>query len=230
MQQAQTYPDFDLWVFPVELFRDRPGDLKLLWNLMSDDSETLARFLSSDGPWCVSSPIWRKAAFQRVGGFNPLVMYGDDSDLHIRTLLAGTSYRQFPTAQPDVYIRRSQTLRITNRCDFTLLESRRVRLREGFRALNAVNATLRQHETWEGQYFAEGEFLLFTQDHPMPDLTELKRIWVQDYPHSILRRWIAWNYLTISVQLRHPCYLAVRILRRLAMVILPVTWFPDRRS
>lgn len=228
VDEATQRPDFDLWVFPVELFRECPGDVKLPWNHMSQDSETLSRFLRSDGPWCVSSPLWRKSAFQSVGGFNPAVMYGDDAELHIRALLLGLRFLQYPMAAVDVFIRRSDAARITNSCDTAMLESRRVRLTEVQRALRATKASDWQHEIWEGQYFSECEFLLFTQRKPRVGLRELKRLWDRDYPGLSIRRCIAWIYIRLALLFRQRCYLVVRILRRFVMVVLPESWFPIR--
>ena len=225
---VRNQPDFDLWVFPVELFRDTPGDLKLPWNRMSGDSEVLARFLRSDGPWCVSSPLWRKAAFERIGGFNPRVLYGDDADLHIRALLGGIRFLQCPEAPSDVFVRRSDAARITNSCNEALLESRRVRLTEGQRALRVMDAASQYHEVWEGQYFVEGEFLLFTQKNPYQQLAKLKEIWAQDYPGFTWRRRLGWSYLCLAVSLKPRCYFLLRLLRRLVMIILPECWFPGR--
>lgn len=225
---AITQPHVDLWVFPVELFRDHPGDLRVPWNQMTDDSEILERFLRSDGPWCVSSPLWRRTAFDRTGGFNPLVMYGDDADLHIRALLAGVPFLQFPSAPADVFIRRSDAVRLTNGCDAAMLQSRRVRLTEGHRALQAAQASTRQHEIWEGQYFVEGEFLLFTQDDPKAALRQLKESWNRDYPGITVRRCVGWAYLRLAALFRRRCYLVVRAMRRLVMLGLPEAWFPGR--
>jgi glycosyltransferase involved in cell wall biosynthesis len=230
LDMARSQPDFDLWAFPVELFRNVPGDLRLPWNRMSGDSEVLVRFLRSDGPWCVSSPLWRKAAFQRIGGFNPRVLYGDDADLHIRALLDGTRFRQCPEALIDVFVRRSDAVRITNSCNEEMLESRRVRLTEGQRALRAMDAPRQYHEVWEGQYFFEGEFLLFTQKNCCEELAKLKKVWVTDYPSPSLRRGLAWSYLRLGTLFKQRCYLLVRLMRRVAKALLPETWFPCKST
>jgi glycosyltransferase involved in cell wall biosynthesis len=228
VREALAKPNFDLWVFPVELFQNNPGDLKLPWNRMSDDSEVLARFLRSDGPWCVSSPLWRKAAFERIGGFNPRVLYGDDADLHIRALLDGIRFLQCPEALSDVFVRRSDAARITNSCNEALLESRRVRLTEGQRALRLMDVPRQYHEVWEGQYFVEGEFLLFTQKNSSPELLKLKEIWDKDYPGFSWQRSLGWSYLWLAVSLKPRCYFLLRLLRKLMMILLPESWFPGR--
>jgi glycosyltransferase involved in cell wall biosynthesis len=228
VEVATDQPGHDLWVFPVELFRLVPGDLRVPWNRMSDDSETLERFLRSDGPWCVSSPLWRRTAFQGIGGFNPGVLYGDDADLHIRALLAGTRFLQCPNAVADVFIRRSDAARITNTCDAAMLQSRRVRLTEGQLILRAMKASCSLHSIWQGQYFMEGEFLLFTQDDPRDALLKLKEAWDQDYPGITPRRSVGWMYLWLAALLKRRCYFAVRVMRRLLMILLPESWFPVR--
>jgi glycosyltransferase involved in cell wall biosynthesis len=228
VEVARDQPDYDLWVFPVELFRLIPGDLKLPWNQMSDDSETLERFLRSDGPWCVSSPLWRRTAFQRIDGFNPRVLYGDDADLHIRALLAGTRFLQCPEALKDVFVRRSDAARITNSCSEALLESRRVRLTEGQRALRTMDAPSPHHKVWEGQYFVEGEFLLFTQKNSKQELLKLREMWDKDYPGFSWQRTLGWSYLWLAVSLKCRFYFLLRLLRRLMMIMLPQSWFPGQ--
>lgn len=219
-------PEFDFWVFPAELFCDLPGDLQVSWNVMSETGDDLQRFLRSDGPWCVSSSFWRRAALQRIGGFNELVMYGDDADLHIRALLSGLRYCQYPRHLPDIFIRRSAVPRITGgQVSDSLLQSRLVRLSQVRRALCGAQCAPRLLQLWQSQYFMEGEFLLFNRAVDGVWLGRLYRQWRDEYPQVSWHRWLAEMYFGWSMFWRDRWYLQVRLARRLAMLLLPNEWF-----
>ena len=138
LKAARQDPAADLWVFPVLLFKETPGDMDLLWNAMTDGRDPAERFACSDPPWHTSSPLWKREALQRLGGFNEAVFYGDDSDLHLRALVDGLDARLYPDALPDAFVRRSEAPRITNSLSSALIESRRIRLREGTRFLAVI--------------------------------------------------------------------------------------------
>jgi glycosyltransferase involved in cell wall biosynthesis len=226
---AKSRDHLEMWVFPVELFRNCPGDLNQPWNNMRKGvfPDPLRRFLVSDCPWCVSSALWKRGAIERIGGFNESIMYGDDADLHIRALLNGLKYEEYPDTQPDVYIRRSDVVRITNTCRPELLESRRIRLREGTKTLRRHNAPNELLEIWEGQYFVEGEFLVFTQQNPRSDLRALKSLWSSDFESLSLRKQLAFCYFEFCTFFRKRFYLLLRIARRIAMRLFPSHWFPS---
>lgn len=230
LRLAGENPDLDMWVFPVELFRKAPGDLSEPWNDMQIGtfSDPLRRFLVSDPPWCVSSPLWKRNSLLLIEGFNERVMYGDDADLHIRALMCPLKYEQYPEVQPDIYIRRSDTSRITNSCTPTLLDSRRTRLAEGSMTLRRLNASEQQLQLWEGQYFVEGEFLVFTQEYPNEQIRKLYQLWLQDYPGGRAKKTLAFWYWRFCSFFRKRFYMAVRIARKLALVMFPKVWFPSQ--
>lgn len=230
MTEVDGQPNADLWVFPVELFRDNVGDLKTQWNKMDPQGDDLARFLRSDGPWCVSSPLWRRSSFQKIGGFNERVCYGDDADLHIRALLSGLQVRQFPDATPDVFIRRSETTRITNSSSAEFLDSRLERLEVGTVTLQEGQAMERYHAIWEGQYFVECEFLMFTQDRSAHAMQRVLERWSETYRPDSLRRCLVKFYFAFSFFFLKRCYFLVRIARRMAMLLLPREFFPTNTA
>ncbi|PSO91368.1 MAG: hypothetical protein BRC43_01325 [Cyanobacteria bacterium QS_3_48_167] len=55
-EQMEQRPELDFGIFPCVLFREQPGDLKLLWN---DDTgaDDIDRFLTLDIPWQTTSPM-----------------------------------------------------------------------------------------------------------------------------------------------------------------------------
>lgn len=228
IQKTQQFPANDLWVFPVELFRENPGDMKQPWNDMEKGTfkDPLSRFLVSDSPWCVSSPLWRREVLQELGGFNEAVMYGDDADLHIRALLKGVRFTQFPHEKPDIYIRRADMPRITNSLSPKLLDSRFRRLEEGTTALVNAKVSPELMNLWEGQYFVEGEFLLFNQPSPRQDLLRLLSTWQMKYPKSKNKIRLASVYFQTACLCNNRLYIATRIMRRIMMKLLPSSCFP----
>lgn len=228
LHKAQQFHQNDLWAFPVELFREHPGDMKQSWNDMQKGTfkDPLSRFLVSDSPWCVSSPIWRRESLQALNGFNEAVMYGDDADLHIRALLSGFRYLQFPNEQPDVFIRRAEVARITNTLSPKLLESRLSRLKEGTSTLLNAKATPELMTLWEGQYFVEGEFLLFNQPSPRHELSQLISTWRKKYPNSRNKIRLANLYFQTACSCNKRLFIVTRIMRRIMMKIFPPSWFP----
>ena len=59
-------PAYDFLVFPMLVFKERPGDSSLLWNINSEEDD-LKRFLRTDTPWSVTCPIWKKEAIKKIG-------------------------------------------------------------------------------------------------------------------------------------------------------------------
>jgi glycosyltransferase involved in cell wall biosynthesis len=230
LHKAQQFPQNDLWAFPVELFRKTPGDLKQTWNDMEHGkfNDPLSRFLVSDSPWCVSSPLWRRESLRPLNGFNEAVMYGDDADLHIRALLSGIHYTQFPNVRADTFIRRADTPRITNTLSPQLLESRLKRLEEGSRALLNARVSPDLMNLWEGQYFVEGEFLLFNQPAPLTAIHRLIDLWRTMYPYSKHKIGLSCLYFRIASYSNPRLYIVTRISRRLMMKLAPKSWFPSR--
>ena len=217
----------DCWVFPVLLFDERPGDKSTLWNRMDGDADDAMRFVRSDPPWHTSSPLWRKSSFLRLGGFDEAIIYGDDSDLHLRAILTGMKIRKFPEALPDVFVRRSSAPRITNSLNAELLASRLTRLTVGTRLLRSSPAYGKYLRAWSGQYFMEGEFLLFNDTRPLESLQNLFSVWRRDAPTSDGLFRAARLYLILAARARERAYMAVRVLRRAMMAALPPEFFPS---
>jgi glycosyltransferase involved in cell wall biosynthesis len=225
MEAVAQHSEPGFWVFPVLLFRRQPGDLATCWNRLEGD-EDLDRFLRSDPPWHTSSPVWRKSAFVAIGGFNERVIYGDDAHLHARALLHSIHYRKFPDHLPDVFIRRGDEQRITNQWSASLIELRKVRLLEGTALLERMNAAKERKDIWEGQYFVEGEELLFNVDGSKKAIQDVIAAWLTTYRPGMLRRQVARTYFKLGLLCRKHAYLLLRISRRLAMLVLPAQFFP----
>ena len=229
LQYAEELLGHDLLVFPVMLFEQTPGDLPVCWNRLEGDHD-LERFLRSDPPWHTSSPLWCRDAFNRVGGFNEAVMYGDDADLHVRALLTGLNYVKCPQSLPDVFIRRSATARITNSLGEAIQQSRLTRLIEGSNYLRIAGARDEIQQIWEGQYFVEGEFLLFNAEQPGLWIHKVIKTWCTEYHPSLFRKLLVKVYFEIAQLMRYRGYLMLRLARRLVMLMLPQDFFPKGGS
>jgi glycosyltransferase involved in cell wall biosynthesis len=219
-------PDADAWVFPVLLFQKSAGDQNILWNTMDDGTDDRLRFLRSDPPWQTSSPMWRRGVIGPLGPFDENLSYGDDSDFHLRALLSGVRVIQFENATPDVFIRRSDSARITNSLSPDLIEARRTRLSTGTEFLKSDARFASYLGVWEGQYFVEAEFLLFNTGSPADDVTNALDLWERDFSPSVIRRSLVRFYFKLALLCRAHAYLLLRLARRAAMLLLPSTFFP----
>jgi len=227
---ATAAPDHDLWVFPAGTFTERPGDRETLWGEMRPGGDDAARFAGGDAPWHTSSPLWRRSSFRKIGGFNENIVYGDDADVHLRAILEPLRIRQHPDSPPDIYVRRSRDVRITNTLNEELLHSRLVRLEEGTRLLTSRSAGPRLLAIWEGQHFIEAEFLLFRVDDRLRaerSIRAVLHLWRRDFTPPYLRWLLVRSYFRIALATRHRAYLPLRVARRFAMLVLPSQYFPQ---
>ena len=223
---AEAAAEVDFVVYPVLLFHELPGDMDVLWNSMENGAPDVERFACSDPPWHTSSPLWRTASVRLLGGFNEAVFYGDDADLHLRALACGLRAVKQTEALPDVFIRRSDTPRITNTLSAFLIESRRTRLREGSRFLKSRADSPNLMAIWEGQYFVEAEFLLFNHASPEAEVDLVLKAWAADCQPSVWLRLVVAGYFKVALLCRRRLYLVLRISRRLARASLPRVYFP----
>lgn len=107
LKAMEHYPDLDFGVFQAILFRDQPGDTRLLWNIDSEEND-IDRFLALDIPWQTTSPIWRRKALLRLGPWNGSLPSWQDWEYHLRALIEGLKYKKFPI--PDFFWRISAPL------------------------------------------------------------------------------------------------------------------------
>lgn len=102
----QADPSLAFAVFPCECFQKEPGDVALLWNVPTKESDLL-RFLKLDVPWQTTSPIWRRDTIQKLLPWPEDVPVGQDWEFHIRALLSNPKY--VCTGKPDHYWRRAES-------------------------------------------------------------------------------------------------------------------------
>ena len=211
--------DVGFYVFPVLLFKNVPGDVNSLWNTL-DGADDLDRFIRSDPPWHTSSPLWKREAFETVGGFNEFVMYGDDSDLHMRALLHGISYCKSIDQMPDAFVRRADQVRITNTISESLLDSRMDRLEQGSLALKLQGTPL-QCRVWQGQYFVEAEFLLFNVPNSKTRQRQVMEAWKANWQIGFLTSILIIAYFHTARATKKRFYLLLRIARRFVAIFFP---------
>lgn len=98
------YPTADFVVFPMLMFKHKPDDLRLLWNIDSpvDDIE---RILLGDPVCQGTGTLWKKESFVQAGKWSEQLLLWQDIELHLRVLLQDLQYVKRLDLQPDVFLR-----------------------------------------------------------------------------------------------------------------------------
>jgi len=85
-------------------------------------------------------------------------------------------------------------------------------------------------QAWQGQYFAECEFLLFGVPGSRQRQISVLAAWRQDWSPAWQRHLAVAAYLWVGAVCRSRAYLLLRIARRLAMLLLPSVYFSKAPS
>ena len=101
-RKMEQHRELDFGVFGCILFRHQPGDTNLLWNADTGEDD-IDRFLANDVSWQTTSPIWRRAAIERLGSWDETLLTGQDWDQHLRGLILNLKYQRF--SPPDCFWR-----------------------------------------------------------------------------------------------------------------------------
>jgi GT2 family glycosyltransferase len=109
---AREYPDYDLWVFPMHLFRESATTPHGAAIPRAGDHGR--RFLAHQLDWQTMQPLWRKAFLERLEGFDESFARLQDPEIHARAMLAGARVKCFPEASPDCSYRTSDDRHIGN--------------------------------------------------------------------------------------------------------------------
>jgi hypothetical protein len=98
------YPTADFVIFPMLMFKHKPDDLRLLWNIDSpvDDIE---RILLGDPVCQGTGTLWKKESFVKAGMWNEMLLLWQDIELHLRVLIEGLHYVKRLDLEPDVFLR-----------------------------------------------------------------------------------------------------------------------------
>lgn len=90
----------DMMIF--EMATSCAGNIERNWN-QGDRSRVLISFLRHEIVWQTMMPIWRREAFERLGGFDESFPRLQDVELHTRALLRGATYRFAERKAPDCF-------------------------------------------------------------------------------------------------------------------------------
>ena len=93
VKASQNYPDHDFLVFPVQLFEQEVGDRQTLFFRYFHQDYLTSFLLQSH--WITMSPIWRREALLRLGGFDETLTCMQDGDLHTRALIDRMKFKVF---------------------------------------------------------------------------------------------------------------------------------------
>lgn len=107
IEAIKKYPNNEMWVFPVQVFYNKPGDSKLLWNIFNDNDD-IDRFLNADVVWHTTSPVWEKQSFKKIGGFHMDLPCWQDWEIHLRALANNLNYQKI-NQTPDIFYRRHES-------------------------------------------------------------------------------------------------------------------------
>ncbi len=105
IKEMERHPELDFGVFPGVLFQERPGDMRLLFNIDTGVND-IDRFLALDIPWQTTSPIWRRNAILRLGPWQENLLSWQDWEYHLRALILNFRYEWF--SSPDFFWRVEQ--------------------------------------------------------------------------------------------------------------------------
>ena len=97
LQEVHAHPTVELAVFSSEVRKESQTEGKLfnVDPVVRDATHYVYQFLTDRIPWLIMSPLWKKRAFVKLGGFDPKIQRHQDAELHIRALLQGISVRRF---------------------------------------------------------------------------------------------------------------------------------------
>lgn len=78
-----------------EWFKEQIGDMGVLW-AAADDLEPLDQFAWFSPTWSTNSPVWRRRAVEKIGGWEEKLQCLQDWEFHVRALCAGIRYAHTP--------------------------------------------------------------------------------------------------------------------------------------
>ncbi len=104
---AEEEQSADVIIFPMIMFKDKPDDLKLLWNI-DKEADDIERILMGDAVCQGTGTIWKRDQFLAIGAWRQDLAVWQDVELHLRTMLTGVKYKKRMDLVPDIFIRISE--------------------------------------------------------------------------------------------------------------------------
>jgi glycosyltransferase involved in cell wall biosynthesis len=106
VQLMEENKDLHMGIFLMQQFNNTPVDSDTIFNNMSIKGNPVNCFLEGNNPWAVTCPIWRKATFLEIGGFDQQFFFMEDPEIHVRALWHdGIVYKFFYDHPADCYYR-----------------------------------------------------------------------------------------------------------------------------
>ena len=102
VRDMEAHPELAYIAYLSELFAETPGDLGVLWNVFTTESD-LTRFLRLDTPWSTTGPIWRREVIAQYPWDESMLSW-QDSYQHACILTIGA--RGAGVNRPDNHVRR----------------------------------------------------------------------------------------------------------------------------
>jgi glycosyltransferase involved in cell wall biosynthesis len=101
-------PELDFAIFPSLMFREKPNDLGLWWNIDKPIDE-LTRQFHQDAICQGTGVIWKKSSFNRIGRWDEGLHLWQDIDLFFRAYIQDDKYEKYFDLPPDLHNRRLET-------------------------------------------------------------------------------------------------------------------------
>lgn len=125
-------PDCDFSVSQCLLFRETPGDCRILWNRCDYSVENLSeRFLDQDMPFQTTGPTWRRDAVRRLGPWLECLSCWQDWEYHLRACVL--DLKLGVCQRPDFFLRRSDAVP-----QISKFHNEAIHVQSRFRALEAA--------------------------------------------------------------------------------------------
>ena len=145
----EANPELDFAIFPSLMFRHKPNDLNLWWNIDKPISE-LKRQFHQDAICQGTGVLWRKDSFAQIGQWDEDLMLWQDIDLFFRAYIQNYKYKTFFELPPDLHNRRLESS--LSRQDFNSrpkLQSRVIVIK---RAISLINEYPTKEDVKEAKY------------------------------------------------------------------------------
>jgi glycosyltransferase involved in cell wall biosynthesis len=107
LEQAAKFPEADLLIFPMAIFKQKVGDIAATqnWTPPSKNANFLHLFLQHQLPWQTMQPLWRSHFIEKINGFDENFVRLQDVEIHTRALMEGAKVETFPNLAKDCNFR-----------------------------------------------------------------------------------------------------------------------------
>jgi len=108
----------DFLVFPMGYFQEEVGDMKRE-SRPKFGQDHLLRILRHEMPWSIMQPLWKRASFESLGGFDEVYPRLQDVELHTRALLDPViNFKIVENAEPDCFYRAGDLRKTFDKASF----------------------------------------------------------------------------------------------------------------